>query len=43
MNTLIHGLLMAAKDAFPDKDEDELPNLVTFNVGDMLRSYCFSK
>ena len=37
LNALIHGILKAAK------EEDTKPQLISFNIGDLLRSRCYSK
>ena len=43
LNMLIHGLLSAMKDFGRFKCNNEIPQLVTFKVGDLLRCKCSSK
>ena len=45
LNALIHGLLRAVRQTFGNLDQykNEWPCLISFHIGDLLRSKCHSK
>ena len=43
LNALIHGLLSAVNQACKEKRIEERPYLISFHLGDLLRSRCYSE